>query len=87
MRGIRSVVGCLDGTHVPGKARLDEKSSYVDRKGWTSDSPLSVTIGCGPDIVQWELLDVFTTRVCGESRRSSSGSSLLLVIVSPPNNE
>jgi len=42
MRGIRSVVGCLDGTHVPCKARLEEKSSYVNRKGWTSMTVLCI---------------------------------------------
>ena len=42
MRGIRGCIGCIDGSHVPVRAPLCVKSSYLNRKGWTSLSVLAI---------------------------------------------
>jgi hypothetical protein len=43
VRNFPNVVGAIDGTHITVRASLDVKSSYVNRKGWTS---LNVTAVC-----------------------------------------
>jgi hypothetical protein len=41
-RGIPNIIGCVDGTHIPCRAPNNVKSSYVNRKGWTSNSVMAV---------------------------------------------
>ena len=42
MKGIRDAIGCMDGTHIPTKASLHVKSSYLNRKGRTSIAVLEI---------------------------------------------
>ena len=41
-RGLDGVIGCVDGTHIPVRAPLRHKDSYVNRKGWPSLSCMCV---------------------------------------------